>query len=590
MAKTRPHTGGTPEPAPAARRRGDPPRALGHPRARRRARPRAGACLDHRGRGAGLARPAPRHRLRAAAGRRQHPEVVRALDRNRAELRRLVTDRIDLRFSPELDFRGRHPLRPDGPHPRAAALARRSAATSRTEPHGAPRARPAGARLARSLDKPAGLTSADAVDQGEAGRSTPRKAGHAGTLDPAATGLLALAFGEATKTVPFVADAGKAYRFTVRWGAATATDDAEGAVLATSGAAPDAGGDPRRAARLHRRHPAGPAAGLGGQGRRRRAYDLARAGETLDLAARPLHVERLELVAVPDADTAVLEMVCGKGGYVRSIARDLGARLGCLGHVVELRRLWSGPFTPRGRRRLGRRSRRAPAPALAARLLPVEAALGRPPRARLPRPDGRAAANGNPVPLAGARPRRGRHRLGERRRRPRSPSAPGASGALHPSRVFVPRPDRARRAPRLRSSRAPWRSLFVARRSAPGPSSPSPTRWPRARPTTSTPALLLALRNPADPADPLGPGWVEEIGRDVTALGGLGILTAVTLAVAGYLWLQGNRRSMWLMLFAVGGGQALSTLAKRGLRPPAPRPRAARTRWSTPRASPPATR
>ena len=120
------------------------------------------------------------------------------------------------------------------------------------------------------VDKPAGVTSAAVVAKAKWALGA-AKAGHAGTLDPAATGLLALAFGEATKTVPFVADARKAYRFTVRWGAATATDDAEGAVLATSEARPDAGGDPRGAAGLHRRHPAGPAAGLGGQGRGRSA-------------------------------------------------------------------------------------------------------------------------------------------------------------------------------------------------------------------------------------------------------------------------------------------------------------------------------
>ena len=118
------------------------------------------------------------------------------------------------------------------------------------------------------VDKPAGPTSAAVVAKAKWALDA-AKAGHAGTLDPAATGLLAIAFGEATKTVPFIADARKAYRFTVRWGAATSTDDAEGAVLATSDARPDAAAIARSAPRIHRRHPAGPAADLRGQGRRR---------------------------------------------------------------------------------------------------------------------------------------------------------------------------------------------------------------------------------------------------------------------------------------------------------------------------------
>ena len=131
-----------------------------------------------------------------------------------------------------------------------------------------------------------------------------------------------------------------------------------------------------------------------------RAYDLARAGETLELAARPLHVERLELVAVPDPDTAVLEMTCGKGGYVRSIARDLGERLGCLGHVAALRRLWSGPFTLEGavtwpEIEAGGRGARRPAS-------PGRGGARRHPRARLPAARGRAPAQRQPGADAGA--------------------------------------------------------------------------------------------------------------------------------------------------------------------------------------------
>jgi tRNA pseudouridine55 synthase len=247
------------------------------------------------------------------------------------------------------------------------------------------------------LDKPVGVTSASAVAKARWALDA-QKAGHAGTLDPAATGLLAIAFGEATKTVPYVTDATKAYRFTLRWGVATSTDDAEGTVLATSavrpseaaiGAAlPDFTGD------ILQVPPQVSAVKVGGQ----RAYALARAGETTELAARPLHVERLQLAAMPNADSAEFEMVCGKGGYVRSIGRDLGERLGCLAHVTTLRRLWSGPF--------GLADaldwedlEAAGAEALEARLLPVAAALAALPEIPCPPGAGPPLAHGNPVPV-----------------------------------------------------------------------------------------------------------------------------------------------------------------------------------------------
>ena len=282
------------------------------------------------------------------------------------------------------------------------------------------------------LDKPAGVSSAAAVAKAKWALDA-AKAGHAGTLDPAATGLLALAFGEATKTVPFVADAGKAYRFAVRWGAATATDDAEGSVLATSGLRPAP--DEIRAALpaftgdILQIPPQVSAVKVDG----RRAYDLARAGETLDLAARPLNVERLELVATPDPDTAVLEMTCGKGGYVRSIARDLGQALGCLGHVVELRRLWAGPFTLDGA--VTGPELDAAGPELAGRLLPVEAALAGIPELACPAPMAERLRNGNPVPLPGTLPEGATAWASAGG----VPVAIGTwrEGVLHPSRVIV---------------------------------------------------------------------------------------------------------------------------------------------------------
>ena len=285
------------------------------------------------------------------------------------------------------------------------------------------------------LDKPAGVSSAAAVAKAKWALDA-AKAGHAGTLDPAATGLLAIAFGEATKTVPFVADARKAYRFTVRWGAATATDDAEGAVVATSALRPDAqairAALPEFTGEIMQVPPQVSAVKVDGE----RAYARARAGEALDLAARPLTVERLELVAVPDADSASFELVCGKGGYVRSIARDLGERLGCLGHVAALRRLWSGPFTLDGAIGWDALEAEARTPGLAARLLPVRAALGGLPELVCPPSAAARLLNGNPVALPGAALPEGATAwasLGD------APLAVGTwrDGALHPSRVFA---------------------------------------------------------------------------------------------------------------------------------------------------------
>ncbi|MGV8950318.1 MAG: tRNA pseudouridine(55) synthase TruB [Cypionkella sp.] len=194
------------------------------------------------------------------------------------------------------------------------------------------------------VDKPAGITSTAVVNKVKWAMDA-QKAGHAGTLDPAATGVLAIALGEATKTVPYITDALKCYRFMINLGSATTTDDAEGEVVAT---APQRPSDAEIEAALagfrgdiQQVPPQFSAVKVDGE----RAYDLAREGEAMILAARPLWVDRLDLISRPSADQVELEMVCGKGGYVRSIARDLGEVLGCLGHVAWLRREWSGPFT-----------------------------------------------------------------------------------------------------------------------------------------------------------------------------------------------------------------------------------------------------
>ena len=285
------------------------------------------------------------------------------------------------------------------------------------------------------VDKPAGVTSAAVVAKAKWALGAD-KAGHAGTLDPAATGLLALAFGEATKTVPFV-DGRKAYRFTVRWGAATTTDDAEGAVVATADARPDRAAIeaalPDFRGEIMQVPPQVSAVKVAGE----RAYDRARAGETLELAARPLTVERLALVEAPDPDTAVFEMVCGKGGYVRSIARDLGARLGCLGHVVGLRRLWSGPFDLADAVDWATLEAEARTPALDARLLPVQAALAGLPEIACPEHAAGRLLNGNAMALpAPAGLAEGATVWASRGGRPLAVGA-WRAGALHPSRVFV---------------------------------------------------------------------------------------------------------------------------------------------------------
>ena len=193
------------------------------------------------------------------------------------------------------------------------------------------------------IDKPAGVTSTAVVNKVRWALSA-QKAGHAGTLDPDATGVLAVALGEATKTVPYITDALKCYRFEVRLGASTTTDDASGDVLETSDTRPtDAEIETGLAAfrgDITQVPPQFSAVKVDGE----RAYDIAREGELMELAARPLWVESLDLIERTGPDTVLLEMVCGKGGYVRSIARDLGAALGCLGHVAWLRRTWSGPF------------------------------------------------------------------------------------------------------------------------------------------------------------------------------------------------------------------------------------------------------
>jgi len=193
------------------------------------------------------------------------------------------------------------------------------------------------------LDKPLGMTSATAVARVRRLFSA-KKAGHAGTLDPLATGLLPIALGEATKTVSLVMDGLKTYRFTARWGSETTTDDAEGSLTNQSAARP-ASGDilsllPRFIGPIDQVPPSFSAILVGGE----RAYAKARQGAAVALASRSVTVEALVLLDAR-ADEADFELRCGKGTYVRAIARDLGRALGCFGHVTALRRTATGPFT-----------------------------------------------------------------------------------------------------------------------------------------------------------------------------------------------------------------------------------------------------
>ena len=224
------------------------------------------------------------------------------------------------------------------------------------------------------LDKPVGVTSTQMVGKVRYAFDA-QKAGHAGTLDPLASGVLAIALGDATKTIPYAVDSEKTYRFTVRWGEQTSTDDAEGEAVATSGSRPDEAAIlavlPEFTGEILQLPPRFSALKLAGE----RAYDLARAGKEFELQPRPVEVRQLRLVSMPDPDSAILEMVCGKGAYVRAIARDLGLRLDCYAHARDIRRLKVGPFTLENAISLDMLVQLVHNPALSAHLLPVETPL-----------------------------------------------------------------------------------------------------------------------------------------------------------------------------------------------------------------------
>lgn len=284
------------------------------------------------------------------------------------------------------------------------------------------------------VDKPAGMSSNNVVGKVR-WAFTANKAGHAGTLDPDATGILAIALGEATKTVPYITDALKAYEFTVQLGAATNTDDAEGEVVDTSELRPS---DAEIVAALGaftgdilQVPPKFSAVKVDGQ----RAYALSRGGEDVELQPRPLYVESLDFVARPDPDHVILSMVCGKGGYVRSIARDLGQALGCFGHVRVLRRTWSGPFELEDAVTLEQVEELAKQPALDDLLMPLETGLADLPELPTTAPGAAKLRNGNPGMVLAADVEYGEEAWASLDGRAVAVGHYKA-GELHPSRVF----------------------------------------------------------------------------------------------------------------------------------------------------------
>ena len=255
------------------------------------------------------------------------------------------------------------------------------------------------------LDKPVGMTSTHAVSVVKRLFSA-KRAGHAGTLDPLASGCLPIALGEATKTVPFVMDGRKLYQFTVRWGEERDTDDAEGRAIASSDQRPSPEAIrallPSYTGTIQQVPPRYSAIKIDGE----RAYDLARDGEVVELEARPVEITRLELIATPDPDHAVLHAECGKGTYVRSLARDMGRALGCFGHVSALRRVAVGPFGEETMillEQLEALCHRAAAgeASLADALMPVETALDDIPALAVSRADAARLQRGQAVLLRG---------------------------------------------------------------------------------------------------------------------------------------------------------------------------------------------
>jgi tRNA pseudouridine55 synthase len=250
------------------------------------------------------------------------------------------------------------------------------------------------------LNKPYDFTSTQAVGKVR-WLFAAAKAGHAGTLDPLATGILPIALGEATKAVPQVQDGTKVYRFSIVWGSATTTDDTEGEVIATSDVRPDQAALeavlPQFTGTIMQRPPIYSALKIDGE----RAYDLARAGEVVELQPRPIDVDAIELIE-HGAEKTILEVTCGKGTYVRSLARDIAEVLGTRGHVGSLHRAAVGPFSDEDAVTIEELEAALEGEARDALLKPVSAGLVELPEIRLDAVQATAVGNGNPVLLTGA--------------------------------------------------------------------------------------------------------------------------------------------------------------------------------------------
>jgi tRNA pseudouridine55 synthase len=248
------------------------------------------------------------------------------------------------------------------------------------------------------VDKPLGLTSSAVVGKVK-WLFNAAKAGHGGTLDPMASGILPIAFGEATKTVSYVMAGIKVYRFTIRWGESRTTDDAEGEVSATSDVRPGEtaikAALPSFLGDIEQVPPAYSAIKVDG----RRAYNLARSGVSVELKPRTIHIERFELIECDDADHATFEVVAGKGSYMRGLARDLALKLGTCGHISALRRLKVGPFDEKLAISLDKLESLGHSAPLADQLLAVETALDDIPALALTQEEARNLRHGRAISI-----------------------------------------------------------------------------------------------------------------------------------------------------------------------------------------------
>ena len=258
------------------------------------------------------------------------------------------------------------------------------------------------------LDKPLGMSSSRAVSAAQRVFDA-RKAGHGGTLDPLATGILPIAFGEATKTVAWAMAGRKTYRFRIRWGEARDTDDGEGAVIGESAVRPTAEAIaavlPRFTGAIQQVPPAFSALKLAGQ----RAYDLARAGAAVRLESRTIEIAALRYLGASDADHADFEAETGKGAYIRALGRDIALALGTVGHIALLRRTRVGPFGEAQAISLDNLIALGHSPAAFGHLLPIETALDDIPALALTEAEASRLRHGEAVPLAADDQRRFAH-------------------------------------------------------------------------------------------------------------------------------------------------------------------------------------